>query len=715
MKKYLFSIILIAFLGACSNDDKDNPGGEGSNAEYTETEYIQNAEQAADLMRLPECADPATLASRVQQLPFVKKVVIDDNNVLHVTADDGSEFTLDPENHFNNLTGANEQLVQPVSPEDIAATDELTGELAHLTTGADKADVANEDTGQEEETPWDGFANIMEIDEPEDTEIVFPDNWDEPDIPTTAKPLVQRKASVAVDSRATAGRVILNRYSMGIWNPWGFNASVITNAIADANAKVVGHKVTTSTIAGTPAGLKSFSNFDLVFMICHGTPDGGLSLPFALWDSYISGYTKKGKDGKKYVDGVAANKDGIYLNFSKVDKEEILQSVVLQTKFLNSTLKSLNRTIVWAAVCHGGKKNSMLRGVLSKKGCPAFVGADDVCTLNGISTSFKPYILKLIFGGNSSLCFHNGTSSVKYSDPKDDKTIASYNLSHTSSACVSYYRSYALGPVRNVIKTADIRVRFIFGTGSSQGPELGILLKNETNGNLYRVPFGNMAKVKTNSRRWDDCAVVYDATLRIRNLTPENNYSYCAYSNDGTRYIYSHTKEYFHTDGFTGYYRFKSLTKYWGQLANMKDEVYEIPRYFMRFTADKFPNDGQEYSWRNWNTQVSGGRISYETWTYPYVGGCGGTRDAHYSGVINEDWDYFKTVTRGWSHWEEKMENCPEGIHHHDMSETIDYYWLQKIPTEYPERQQAPQEVPVLQRPRTIGNQTVSPPLIPIN
>jgi len=661
-------------------------------------------------MLRPECADISVLAGKVNDLPFVRNVEIDQDNVLHVGMDDGSVFTLDPENRYNNLAPAVEQDVKPISPEDIAASEELRGEIITLTDGAASSEIPDEETGQDEQSPWDGFADLMEIDEAENTEIDFPDQWDEQDTPTDNENEPKHTAT-ASGSRSDAPRVVLNRYNIGIWDPWTFeDLSLIKDAIRAANGRVVGRKIDVYDINVGPVGLSSFSNYDIVFMICHGTPEGALSIPASLWSLYISDYVYEGKDGKTYANSEKANRDGIYLNYSK-EEDRLLKSIILQSKYLDARINRLGSTIVWAAVCHGGKADSQLKNVILKKGCPAFVGADNVCTLTGISSAFKPYIGKLFLGGNSSLCFNNGTPSATYTDNLKDNKTTTYKLEHTSSACVSYFRSFTLGPVRNVIKTADVKVRFVYGSGSLQGPKFGIMIKNESNGRMYKFPFQSLFKVNTNIKRWSNCALVYDAVLRIKNLTPETNYSYCTYVSDGQKTLYSHIRDYFHTDGFTGYYRFKSLRKNWGSQAYLGDEVYENNNMYWHFTSDKFVLSDKEYSWRMWNTRVEGSTIKFETWIYPYFGECGGTWDSYFSGPINEDWNYFRTVSKGWETFWEGY--CPAGSHHHDMSKAIDYYWYQKIPTEYKERmnvKQMPQTAPSMEQFRTIGDKTVSAP-----
>ena len=676
-------------MGCTNNNDlpeepiQPSPTGATINSDLLE----QQASEAADLMFDSSTNTPAELIEALKSLDYVQTSEVDEYGLVHVTTKDGGYFTLDIKGVCHTLENAIEVDVEAIDNETIAEAEEIHEEIARLTAGSETMEINGDNNFETPENDWEGFANLENTDEEEDFTYEFPDDWDE----TPAN--IQRHTSPCKRgaSRSGGDRVVLNRWRMAFWNPWNFSndQELVKNAIDAANNYAEGHTISSKTLSSTPAGLKAFGNYDLVFMFGHGAPDGSLSIPGYLWDSYIDSYvTPIEPDGTKNLDSDAAKKDGIVLNFSKITakdgEEEKLESVLLSQKYIQKNLSDLSRTIVWGAVCYGGTSNSQLRKALKAKNCAAFVGADNECTLTGILSEFKPYILRLFTGGNSSLCFANGASSRFHSDKVKDGGTANYNLSHFSDKVVSYFRAYTLGQTRGVIRTADLKLRYIYGRGTTSGPEIGLVYTSDGK-QAYKVPLKNMAKVKTSSRTWQNCAMVYDVTVRLRNLTPETKYSYAGYVFDGSSLSYSHAADAFKTDGFTGYYRVKFLRKNWGYSAYLGDEVSQYESLYRSFTTKPF--DFTDNMLGACALSISGNTITWQQWSHaPYYGECGGDHCSTVHGTfLNEDWDYFRTSSGGWS-THEANEYCPAGVHHHDMSESHDYAWYQKRPTIYTER-----------------------------
>lgn len=650
MKKFfLFLLTLPMLLIACSseNDTPDEP-------QFISFEIYQSQGlEAADLMFAPENDTPEKLASAVKSLEYVEKSIVDEYGIVHVTTTDGAIFTLDPEGKCKSLETEDPDARVSVDEETLAELEKLSNENHKLADGTSEDAPIEELINEGGEADADEFADLMEIDEDEDDSIEFPDDYEE-DIPLSAPKKQRRRATAA--SRSSTNRIVLNRYRVGIWNPWNFatDEQQVREAMTKANNFAEGHIVEVSSIGHTPAAFAAFGNYDLVFMFCHGTPQGGLSVPGTLWSSYIDEFvTSVGTDGTKHLNAAAASREGIILNFSK-DKDEKLMSVILTAKYLKTKLPNLHRTIVWAAVCHGGAKNSELRAALTAKNCPAFVGADNDCSLTGILNSFRPYVLNLFSGGNSASCFENGRSSTSYSYVNNEKIRKTYNLSHTSSKVVSYFRIYSLGPTRNVIRTADLKLRCVYGSGTNRGPEFGVAYRKKGDPLSY-VRMRDLAKVKTSLKKWRNCATVYDVTVRLRDLEPESDYVYYGYVSDGEMTRFSHKGDLFHTDGFTGYYHFKAVIP----------ENYETPECIQEYKSIYLKFTEKDYTKENFipdifcNLTISENDIYFKMFSPPegwY---------AEYKGKINNDWDYFKTYT-----------SFLFGR----------YLWNQKLPSTYPER-----------------------------
>lgn len=710
--------IMLATVACGNNDDEPQPKPDDPSGTTTtvDSEKFENeARSTAQLMIDNDFNDKEQLVQAIRKLDYIKDAIVDDEDgLVYVTTKDGITFTLDPEGLTHSLQPLDESQLQPVDSETESDCDAIKQEIETAISGSDENTEVEADVAKGDEPDYTDMDALTTPDEPEDDTIDFSKDTDfiEP------VPEASAHAPAHIVGRANE-RITLNKYKMGIWDPWhlGGDSAGAFSAIASASDAVRGKKVSVEYISTGAGSLGLFQKYDLVFMFCHGTPKGELILPSSLVTSYLNSYIYKDKDGVQWIDHLKANKAGFRLNFSTVkngkdSKVELLEDFVLPGSYLKSNMVNLGRTIIWACVCWGGNQKSALRQAAIGNGAPAFVGGDNSMTATGITNAFRPYIKKLLWGGNSAHCFNNGNGSIKCSDESKDGPC-NYTLSHNSAHTVSYIRSYALGPVRSVLTTADVKICFIYGIGCSAGAECGIVVRNLARNSMTHTPLKAVSKISVQTKRWQNCAVVYTATVRLKGLIPETTYNYFGYVKDSQKIMYSHQADAFRTDGFSGYYRFKSLRKNWGYSAYLGDEVYENPRFYVSFTTAPFDINKNYGVWNNYSLTVSGNSISWDTYTEPYYGGCGGDWHAHHAGTINDTRDYFKVISKGWATYSERTDYCPDGPHHHDMSEAIDYYWFQKVPTTYTNRKRT-NITPVRadkQQVRQYGNVAIQAPI----
>lgn len=719
MKKFLnLTIISSACLlfYSCGSDEPKSPNEPElpttAESAVLEETYFAQGKEAADLMT--PGISITELERKVRDLEFVSSTVKDEGTLI-VTTKDGSVFCLDPDGLNINRKPLIEEELRPVSDEVLTECENLMNEIGSDTEGADNTNLPIEYDETGSELTWEGFSNLETIDD-----II------EEDIPETGADASSQtgKAESAVPlSRGNSPRVVLSRYKMAVWNPWpefSKETSQVRSAIESANSKAEGHKIAFTELTCGPSSFGEFGNYDLVFLVCHGSPSGRISIPKSLWSSYVDKYVINNENSNKpnqnrpnekvgkTLDSKKAAKDGIILNFSK-DKDQLLESVLLTQKFLSDKLSILNRTIIWTSVCYGGRDGD-LKKAMTGKGCPAYIGADNSCTATGQVNCFRNYIYRLAVGGNSATAFNNGKGSAHYNDLVKGGGIASYNIVHSSSSVVSYFRCYAMGPVSNVIKTADVRVRFIYGDGSSVGPEVGMALQ-KIGGKPTLIPMNNLLKVSASSRVWGGCARVHDTVLRFTNLEAETNYFCYPYCFDGFSKTYSTTGDTFHTDGLEGDYKFRQTTHYFGDEAEKGDVSYDYEKIYFNFTEEQFDINKHYGQWAFYGAVPSGNSITFHAWTEPYYGGCGAEWHSTYNGYISEDWSYMHVTSPGWMSWSSpEYMGCPSGPHHHDPESSSSEWYLKKRPTIYEKRKVRKEESQTKRTHdiRTIANRTLS-------
>ena len=140
-------------------------------------------------------------------------------------------------------------------------------------------------------------------------------------------------------TRAGSDRSVLSKGKILLWDPW----KLMKEKISLSGLKVISSIDKDANLSK----IKEFSNYDIVFMCCHGTPEGDIIVPASENSDVIFEY-----DGKVYKGRT-------------IKKEE-----------LNSLLPSdLSKTILWTSICWGYK--SHLKGLAWDRNVVAFAGCDN--------------------------------------------------------------------------------------------------------------------------------------------------------------------------------------------------------------------------------------------------------------------------------------------------------------------------------------------------
>lgn len=155
-------------------------------------------------------------------------------------------------------------------------------------------------------------------------------------------------------------RSVLSRGEILLWDPWQ-----LIKKIPSINGLKVTH------LKGSEATLtkmKYFKNYDIVFMCCHGTPDGDIIMPVIDKCHIFIGC------GKDVIKG------------RRVDKKELE----------NRLPTDMSKMILWTSICWGF--NSHLKQLAWERNVVAFAGCDNKSVNTVPEYSFDNFLLKFYSG-----------------------------------------------------------------------------------------------------------------------------------------------------------------------------------------------------------------------------------------------------------------------------------------------------------------------------
>ena len=167
------------------------------------------------------------------------------------------------------------------------------------------------------------------------------------------------------------GKKYLRKRNILLWDPWNIS-QLDVNTIKN----IFNDKLHIKPCIGLKAKLemiKEFVNYDVVYMCCHGTPEGEICMPSSRQDWY-NVYTGRGRD---LDTGLKITKEQLENLFSGLD---------------------LSETVIWTSICYAGRDNSILKKIVFEDAkAAAFSGCDNKAKTNYTSFPF-PNFLRCLYG-----------------------------------------------------------------------------------------------------------------------------------------------------------------------------------------------------------------------------------------------------------------------------------------------------------------------------
>lgn len=180
---------------------------------------------------------------------------------------------------------------------------------------------------------------------------------------------------------------ILTKNKMLLWNPW---KSAGDFAINKGREKIISINRYLKKISNklnvlpelyesdAVAGIKEFNQFDIVFILCHGTDNGEVILPIAKL---------------KEVADLLKGKIKISTNLSRRYRTDPLATFTLSGFAFDELLPKLNRTVVFTMMCCAAKNNSSILKSCKSKNVADFFGADGRCELGALIDNYYPTLV----------------------------------------------------------------------------------------------------------------------------------------------------------------------------------------------------------------------------------------------------------------------------------------------------------------------------------
>lgn len=161
-------------------------------------------------------------------------------------------------------------------------------------------------------------------------------------------------------SRADGAYITLTKHELHIWDPW---KQIRADFYSDA------HKTNGESLAD----MSEFGKYDIVLLICHGTPDGCVCVPKN--SAYLSELGNKKHKLRLGIDYILGSTGvGLGAKEAYILKENALK------KFLKG---NLSETILWTSMCYANVSGSVLKSVAQKLDIAAFAGADKMVYMDG--------------------------------------------------------------------------------------------------------------------------------------------------------------------------------------------------------------------------------------------------------------------------------------------------------------------------------------------
>ena len=249
-------------------------------------------------------------------------------------------------------------------------------------------------------------------------------------------------------TRAEGADVILTKHELYVWDPWQAKR-------ADFNSMT--HMTDNDIKDGrTLNDMKTFGNYDIVLLICHGASDGCIGVPQN--SAYLNELEDPALNLKFRIDYI----DGSIGTGPNATKAYILKKSALE-KFL---IGNLSETILWTSMCFANASGSVLKSRAKELGVPAFAGADKTVYMNG-----KPQVWLGTFANyfyNNEYPLYAGTCAQRTfkASSNDAPVTVRYDRPENGVYSFEYYKHIQYKPLVEVQKEVENQPRARIVTSS---------------------------------------------------------------------------------------------------------------------------------------------------------------------------------------------------------------------------------------------------------
>lgn len=197
-------------------------------------------------------------------------------------------------------------------------------------------------------------------------------------------------------TRATAtkdSKVALRRHNILIWNPWeetgdiattcGYNSLVnmirAINKEVSSKIKFRGKLFKSSAISD----IKTFGEYDIVFVLCHGHNNGRLILPKPKFDELYELFPSIKKQMQE-------------INLTRRKKgEKPVMSLSLPKTYLDELLPDLSHTVVFTVMCDAARDLSVMWLSCKAKKVADFFGATGRCNMKTMAPEYASVLYNM--------------------------------------------------------------------------------------------------------------------------------------------------------------------------------------------------------------------------------------------------------------------------------------------------------------------------------
>lgn len=493
-----------AIFYACSSDDPQAPKSDDDddNSEIIDQTIIERAHEQLDYvadLTSTYSDDADKLIENIRLQDFISSVSVDETTVKAITKDG---FTI---------------------------------EIDLVPTPCEPAETESDNNKQEQLVTT--ILSHFDLDsESDDAETVIIDGDDEDNLNSTSR------------AGSTPPLKYMTNRSILVFSPdetfRKYDWDRVINAVKMAKSSVGAFTINRHAIKSyKPEYFKQFSNFGIVVVGCHGTPEGKLLFPFdGMTEVLKNRYTSMAQDaeqtGVSFAVKKVLNKDGREVGVRK--------GVFLGEEFFNKYMGDLSRTIVWTAKCYSGRTLAQFReSCVVKKKAVEYYGATAPCTGKEVFDIFDVWFAGVSHGMDLWNAFMEAPEASKVS--KILNSGGRYEWNTNSKA--KYPKPQATGVKNQTSRSGDsaepvtVGVRFRYAVDENGKPvdntSAGVELTNLEDNSITLIPMTAENSKLSNSHPVNETFVISDYDMTLTGLNDKGNYRYRTYMKNGEEMVFS--------------------------------------------------------------------------------------------------------------------------------------------------------------------------------